>query len=199
MSKVHGRNPDEKKVISLNEKGQAISENDGDVAELSNFLGTLARDNVSLTYINWHVVPDQLKLKLWEYTLGKYVIPDDGQTWVYNTMNSAWKLHKCRMKKKHYTAYNTDEERMEHKTDRIPLEDFKMLLKYWGDESVQKLAEENTEHRKALVETHTLGRKPVSLVIEKMKKSDPNHANPGEVSSDQDDNSTPMPQGGTTS
>ncbi|KAK1356162.1 hypothetical protein POM88_049418 [Heracleum sosnowskyi] len=56
-----------------------------------------------------------------------------------------------------------------------------MLLKYWGDESVQKLAEENTEHRKALVETHTLGRKPVSLVIEKMKKSDPNHANLGEV------------------
>ncbi|KAK1375345.1 hypothetical protein POM88_031538 [Heracleum sosnowskyi] len=45
-----------------------------------------------------------------------------------------------------------------------------MLLKYRGDESVQKLAEENTEHRKALVETHTLGRKPVSLVIEKMTK-----------------------------
>lgn len=69
MSRVHERNPEEKKVISLNDKGQAISQSEGDIAELSNFLGTLARDNVSLTYINWHVVPDQLKQKLWEYTL----------------------------------------------------------------------------------------------------------------------------------
>ncbi|MDV3191277.1 MAG: hypothetical protein Q8832_02405 [Candidatus Phytoplasma australasiaticum] len=69
MTRVHGRNPNEKVVISLNAKGQAISDIEGDVAELSNFLGTLARDNVSLTYVNWHVVPDQLKQKLWEYTL----------------------------------------------------------------------------------------------------------------------------------
>ena len=69
MSRVHARNPNEKVVISLNAKGQAISDKEKDVAELSNFLGTIARDNVSLTYVNWHVVPDQLKQKLWEYIL----------------------------------------------------------------------------------------------------------------------------------
>ena len=47
----------------------AFAGNYKDVAELSNFLGTIARDNVSLTYVNWHDVPDQLKQKLWEYTL----------------------------------------------------------------------------------------------------------------------------------
>ncbi|KAL8102655.1 hypothetical protein AgCh_027252 [Apium graveolens] len=170
MTRVHGRNPNEKVVISLNAKGQAISDIEGDVAELSNFLGTLAKDNVSLTYVNWHVVPDQLKQKLWEYTLGKYVIPDEGRKWVYTTLSNAWKLHKARVKKVHYTKYNTDEDRLDNRPNRVPLEDFKMLLKYWGDEAVQKLARENAEHRKSLVETHTLGRKPVALVVEKLVK-----------------------------
>ncbi|KAL8116810.1 hypothetical protein AgCh_023104 [Apium graveolens] len=89
---VHGRNPNEKVVIPSNAKGQAISDIERDVAELSNFLGTLARDNVSLTYVDWHVVLDQLKQKLWEYTLGKYVIPDKGRKWVYTTLSNVWKL-----------------------------------------------------------------------------------------------------------
>ncbi|KAK1402101.1 hypothetical protein POM88_001706 [Heracleum sosnowskyi] len=37
--------------------------------ELSNFLGTLVKDHVSLTYVNWHVVPKELKQKMMEYTL----------------------------------------------------------------------------------------------------------------------------------
>lgn len=66
MSKVHARGPDDKVVVSLNEEGQPISE---EKKELSNFLGTLVKDNVSLTYINWHVVPVQLKNEMMEYTL----------------------------------------------------------------------------------------------------------------------------------
>ena len=56
---------------------------------------------------------------------------------MYNTMNAAWKVHKSRMKKQFYSRYETDEERLENRTERIPLEDFKILLKYWGDEAVQ--------------------------------------------------------------
>ncbi|KAL8147286.1 hypothetical protein AgCh_004851 [Apium graveolens] len=179
MIRVHGRNPNEKVVISLNAKGQAISNIEGDVVQLSNFLGTLARDNVSLAYVNWHVVPDQLKQKLWEYTLGKYVIPDEGRKWVYTTLSNAWKIHKARVKKAHYTKYNTDEDRLDNRPNRVPLEDFKMLLKYWGDEA--KLARENAEHRKSLVETHSLGHKPVTLVVEKLKKADPNLEHPSDA------------------
>lgn len=69
MKKVHARGPEGKVVITLNEGGQPISDDQNVVTELSNFLGTLAKDNVSLTYINWHVVPDQLKNQMWEYTL----------------------------------------------------------------------------------------------------------------------------------
>ena len=66
MTKVHARTPDDKVVIELNEDGQPVSDN---ITELSNFLGTLAKDNVSLTYINWHVVPDQLKRQMLDYAL----------------------------------------------------------------------------------------------------------------------------------
>ncbi|KAK1361083.1 hypothetical protein POM88_045557 [Heracleum sosnowskyi] len=66
LSKVHARGPEEKVVINLNEEGQVISD---DQNEFTNFLGMLAKDNVSLTYINCHVVPDELKKQMWEYSL----------------------------------------------------------------------------------------------------------------------------------
>lgn len=69
MSKVHARSPDEKVVITLNGLGQPVSEDQSIITELSNFLGTIAKDNVSLTYLNWHVVPGQLKKQMWEYAL----------------------------------------------------------------------------------------------------------------------------------
>lgn len=68
LSKVHERGADEKIMITLNEAGQPISENQKIITELTNFVGTLARDNVSLTYVNWHLVPELLKKKLWKET-----------------------------------------------------------------------------------------------------------------------------------
>ena len=69
MAKVHGRRAEEKVVITLNNKGQPVSDNQKVITELSNFVGTLARDNVSLTYVNWHVVPETLKDEMWIKTL----------------------------------------------------------------------------------------------------------------------------------
>ncbi|WOH00508.1 hypothetical protein DCAR_0519873 [Daucus carota subsp. sativus] len=63
----------------------------------------------------------------------RFDIPEDGRKWVYTTLSVAWKLHKARVKKAYYTKYDNDEERLENRPDRVPLEDFKMLLKYWGD------------------------------------------------------------------
>lgn len=62
---------------------------------------------------------------------------------MYKTLNDAWRVHKSRMKAKHYKSYNTDDERIENRPADISLEDFKMLLKYWGDEEVQVLYHTN--------------------------------------------------------
>ena len=73
MIKVHARTAENKVVITLNEDHQPVSDNQKILTELNNFVGTLARDNVSLTYVNWHVVPDSLKKQLWEQTLVHFI------------------------------------------------------------------------------------------------------------------------------
>lgn len=53
------------------------------------------------------------------------------------TIDDAWRRHKCRTKLKHYNGYTNDEDRIANKPAKIPLEEFKALLEYWGDEHVQ--------------------------------------------------------------
>ncbi|KAL6580881.1 hypothetical protein OROMI_006804 [Orobanche minor] len=74
--------------------------------------------------------------------------------------------------------YDSDEKRTENRPQDIPLEDFKILLKYSADEGVQSLAEENAARRNSYADSHTLGRKNLAKVKEKLKKQDPNLASP---------------------
>lgn len=67
----------------------------------------------------------------------RYVIPDELESWVIETIHSSWKTYKSRTKAGHFTAYENDEMRLENRPDDIPLETFKMLLDYWNDESIQ--------------------------------------------------------------
>ncbi|KAL6580027.1 hypothetical protein OROMI_008051 [Orobanche minor] len=62
----------------------------------------------------------------------------------------------------------SDEKRFENRPHDIPLEDFKNLLKYWADEGVQSLAEENAARRNSYADPHTLGRKTLAEVKEKL-------------------------------
>lgn len=143
MSAVHARTREQRPVVLLNKRGQAVAKNRKLLRELSNFLGTVAKDNVSLTYINQRLVPKQLKQKMWEYTTDRYLIPENGQRWVEKTINTSWRVYKSRMKHRYYTKYATDEDIMANRPNSISLEDFKLLLKYWGYEAVQELAEDN--------------------------------------------------------
>lgn len=60
------------------------------------------------------------------------------------TIQTAWKGYKARTKRDHYTPYATDEERLQNKPEDIPLEEFKLLLNYWGDPDVQVYVEFKT-------------------------------------------------------
>ena len=67
----------------------------------------------------------------------RYDIPGHGERYIMKTLNDLWKVHNCRVKKDHFTKYDNDEKRIENRPHEIPLEDFKILLKYWADEGVQ--------------------------------------------------------------
>ena len=51
------------------DKGQAVGPTNKIVSQLSNFIGTIARNPrfVSLMYTSWHVVPNDTKKGMWEY------------------------------------------------------------------------------------------------------------------------------------
>ncbi|KAL8132402.1 hypothetical protein AgCh_008051 [Apium graveolens] len=53
-------------VITLNKKLQPVDESSKIRAELSSFMGTLARQCVPLDYINWSVVPESHKNSWWD-------------------------------------------------------------------------------------------------------------------------------------
>ncbi|KAL6508660.1 hypothetical protein OROGR_023371 [Orobanche gracilis] len=165
MDRVHTRK--EKKEIKPNNKFQPISDTDKTLSALSLFLGTTMRDFVSLTCVSWKEVPD--KDLLWQYVKEKYIIPEEGFRWVNKAMADQFRTYKSRIKKDHYTAYKSDEERLKHRSRQIPLADFKFFLKYWGDENVQATADRNKNARSHIVETHTTGPRSFAQVCNKLE------------------------------
>lgn len=53
------------------------------------------------------------------------------------TMRDQFRGYKSQIKRSHYTAYKTNEEMLQNSPREVPLNDFKVLLEYWGDEKVQ--------------------------------------------------------------
>lgn len=62
------------------------------------------------------------------------------------TICDAWRQYKSRAKGRYYYKYKTDEERIAKRPTKIPLEEFKVLLQYWGDEEVQVCKFKLTTH-----------------------------------------------------
>lgn len=69
MDRVHARKPSEKKIITMNHLFQPVAETKKVVAELSNFLGTIARSYVPLNFVNWSQVPKNEKDAYWGFAL----------------------------------------------------------------------------------------------------------------------------------
>ncbi|KMS96089.1 hypothetical protein BVRB_002010 [Beta vulgaris subsp. vulgaris] len=135
MHPVHMRPLEKREAIILNEFGQPIgpvTPKKDTIGEFSRFLGTIARDygNALLTYRSWRKVPG--KDKLWEYVLSKYLVPEEGKEWVLKSIGAAWRIHKCRFKKRHYHKYTTNNLRWMKRPKTIPEEDFKQLLLLWN-------------------------------------------------------------------
>lgn len=172
MDRVYARN--EKKLMTLNRRFQPVSDcGDKVISELSNFCGTIAKDYVPLTFINWHQVPKMDKDVYWDIVLDKYIISEEGRPWVMRTIGDSWRVRKSRVKRKHYSKYDNDNDRIKNKPDNIPLEEFKVLLKYWGDKKVQDLAEKNIESRKMIKDAHTAGPKTFAQISHNMKLERP--------------------------
>nr|XP_017239854.1 PREDICTED: uncharacterized protein LOC108212644 [Daucus carota subsp. sativus] len=163
----HVHNSNDKKIITLNELSQPVSDNSKLLSEFSNFLGTTVRQFVSLTCVSWHEVPE--KDLLWEYVKEKYIIPEEAKPWVLKTMNDQFRSYKSRIKRDYYYPYPTDEERLENRPKEVPLADWKLLLKYWADGKTKRTAAKNIVARQKIIETHTTGPTSFAQITNKLR------------------------------
>ncbi|KAK1386082.1 hypothetical protein POM88_023817 [Heracleum sosnowskyi] len=111
MDAVHMRSFDKRVVIGMNDDFQPIAEDDKVLSELSCYLGTLAKRRVSLSYVSWRHVSKDLRQAMWNHVKERYIIPDELENWVLETIHSCWKVYKSRIKADHFTAYENDEMR----------------------------------------------------------------------------------------
>ncbi|KAL8261398.1 hypothetical protein R6Q59_025447 [Mikania micrantha] len=178
MHLVHMRKFNEREVIICNEFGQPIGPvtKEKDMAtQFSRFLGTIARNHsyASLVHSSWHKVPH--KDKIWEYVLEKYDVPDTAKTWVLMTIGNAYKVHKCRFKKKHFYQYKDNKSRWRNRPKSIPEDDFSQLLSLWNNKTVaQKRCLRAKEIRMSQKNMHTAGPKSFARIRDEMKNEDPN-------------------------
>ncbi|KAL2942246.1 putative inosamine-phosphate amidinotransferase 2 [Bienertia sinuspersici] len=82
---------------------------------------------------------------MWEYVLTKYIVPEQGREWVLKTIGAAWRIHKCRFKKKHYYRYPNNKLRWLNRPKRVPDDDFKKLLILWNKKTEKKNEDPNKQ------------------------------------------------------
>ncbi|XP_047253576.1 uncharacterized protein LOC124887709 [Capsicum annuum] len=79
-------NSDDDMNVDCGTNGEAVGPTDKAVSNLSNFIGTVARNPrfINLLYTSWHAVLDETKKRIWDYV-------NEGQKWVMNGLRDAWR------------------------------------------------------------------------------------------------------------
>ncbi|XP_020969528.1 uncharacterized protein LOC107620678 isoform X2 [Arachis ipaensis] len=151
--------------------GKPIGPTKTQVQLFCRFLGTLARNSnlVTLLYTNWQAVSIETKTSMLDYAKSKYNIPSDAEPWVIDTIGEAWKQFKKRIKKYHYTPYNSFREMMKNRPMTIPELHFRKLVQFWRLDIIKVISDKNRENRSKQKWNHRMG--PVSFEL-RAKKED---------------------------
>ncbi|OIT37790.1 hypothetical protein A4A49_64027 [Nicotiana attenuata] len=126
---IHARSFEEREEVTF-DKGQAVRPTDKRVSDLTNFLGTIARNPrfIPLVHTSWHAVSKDIKQRMWEYVNSKFLIPAEGEKWVMTGLRDAWKRHKRNIKKKYFDKNATIEQMLQNCPNEIPEVQFRQLI-----------------------------------------------------------------------
>ncbi|MED6224269.1 hypothetical protein PIB30_082414 [Stylosanthes scabra] len=119
---------------------QPVGPNNQSVSNLTNFVGTLGRNKrfVSLSYTNWHAVPQNAKDFIWKYVNTKLILPASCEKWVIQTARDSWKRFKGKIKRKHFLPYDDIEDMVKNRPR-------------------QSISERNKQHKKKQKFPHRMG------------------------------------------
>ncbi|CAH9074559.1 unnamed protein product [Cuscuta epithymum] len=93
-------------------------------------------------------------------------------------MDALWRVHKSRLKAKHYDKYETDEERLKFRPKSIPINQFEELLEYWNSELSQDICKRNTRSCGLRSDMHTMGPSSYALLRHELQQEDQNKLTP---------------------
>nr|CAD1835694.1 unnamed protein product [Ananas comosus var. bracteatus] len=146
MHKIWARHDDDLLALTFNEFVQPVG---NEAAQFTNFLGTVAKSgkDAPLTYKDWRHMPLDNKKIIWSIVKLKYNLEDDNWPWVMKVLEKKWKDFKSDLKKKHYDAHSTYEDRLAVIRD----------LRNKGNRSKQ-------------ITTHTAGSKSFARIREEKRK-----------------------------
>ncbi|XP_052114178.1 uncharacterized protein LOC107478302 [Arachis duranensis] len=145
----------------------------------SRFLGTLARNSnlVTLLYTNWQAVSSETKTSMLDYAKSKYNISSDAEPWVIDTIGEAWKQFKKRIKKYHYTPYNSFRETM---TMTVPELHFRKLVQFWRLDIIKVISDKNRENRSKQKLNHQMGPVSFELVCAELRAKKEDNEDPSQ-------------------
>ncbi|GAB2299598.1 hypothetical protein Dimus_033660, partial [Dionaea muscipula] len=143
------------------------------VTDFVEFLGTLSRTSslCPLTVDKWtdmDKVYKDAKEKMWDYVKVEWVVPNGAKKWVLQTIGVLWRNFKGRLKRDHYTPYETTKMRWKNRPEDVSDEDFKFLLKKWKDPKYKELCKKNATNRAKQTNLHTCGPKSFAVIRERL-------------------------------
>ncbi|GAB2275737.1 hypothetical protein Dimus_010489 [Dionaea muscipula] len=135
---IHALTEKDQKAIIMNANFQPIGPDEQTVTDFVEFLGTLSRTSslCPLTVDKWtdmNKVYKDTKEKMWDYVKKRWVVPNGTEKWVLQTIGVLWRNFMGRLKRDHYTPYETAKMRWKNRPEDVSDEDFKFLLKKWKD------------------------------------------------------------------
>ncbi|KAL5736896.1 hypothetical protein ACOSQ2_031684 [Xanthoceras sorbifolium] len=93
MVKLKANQPIE---VNLNLHGQTI--NDSSIT-LASYIGTLAREHVSITLESWKKVDEQKRDMMWSSLLQYFKLLDSNKDYLFKQMRGRWRQYKSHIKK----------------------------------------------------------------------------------------------------
>ncbi|XP_074296700.1 uncharacterized protein LOC141627181 [Silene latifolia] len=94
------------------------------------------------------------------------------------TVRDAWRVHKCRFKKKHFYRHKDDKSRWRNRSNLVPDDDFLKLLATWKKKSEKRRCSRNRDRRLAQKNMHTAGPKSFAVIREELTNENPDKEPP---------------------
>ncbi|GAB2290811.1 hypothetical protein Dimus_025079 [Dionaea muscipula] len=145
LKDLHLLSEEDRKPIILNARCQPIGP-EPTLKSFKEFMGTLSRMS-NLCPLNVEKWTDMDKVykgtkeKNWQYVKKRCLISDRAKKWVLQTVGADWRGFKGRLKRDHYKPYKTNKMRWNNRSNYVPSEHFRWLLKRWNDSKDQACVE----------------------------------------------------------